>query len=444
MKRSYKYSERDYAFGQTMMSLRTTLDMTQVDLAVFLGVSRRAVQGWEGGISYPKLEHLKQFVELCLQRAAFPAGREEEEIRALWRASQQKVRFDETWLHTLVNPPPPLPLFPETTIPAASTAFSAATTASLAGEPAPAFPRVDWVGALDVSHFRGREVERAELFQWMVQDRCRVIVLLGMGGIGKSSLVSLLGQQLAPQFDAVLWRSVRDAPSCDELVADCITFFSEAPPAEFPASLEHRINQLLGRMQARHCLLVLDNLETLLQEGDREGKYLPGYQGYGRLIQRLGESAHASCVLVTSREKPREIEVLEGSRSSVRTLRLAGLDEPAAQELLADKGLVGTASDWGQLVRTYAGNPLALKIVAQAIADLFGGNITQFLQEGELIFNGVRAVLHQQVERLTPLEQVLLTWLAILREWTALDTLLRMLLPRALRTQVLEALESLR
>jgi len=101
---------------------------------------------------------------------------------------------------------------------------------------------------------------------------------------------------------------------------------------------------------------VLDNLETLLQEGDHEGNYLPGYEGYGRLIKRLGESAHASCVLLTSREKPREIEALEGSRSPVRTLRLTGLDESAARELLADKGLVGTADDWRQLITTYAGN----------------------------------------------------------------------------------------
>ncbi len=113
---------------------------------------------------------------------------------------------------------------------------------------------------------------------------------------------------------------------------------------------------MLGRLQALRCLLVLDNLETLLQEGDHEGNYLPGYEGYGRLIKRLGESAHASCVLLTSREKPREIEALEGSRSPVRTLRLTGLDESAARELLADKGLVGTADDWRQLVTTYAGN----------------------------------------------------------------------------------------
>ena len=118
----------------------------------------------------------------------------------------------------------------------------------------------------------------------------------------------------------MLWRSVRDAPSCEELVADCITFFSETPPAEFPASLEQRITQLVVRLQASRCLLVLDNLESLLESGDQAGGYLPGYEGYGRLIQRLGESAHQSCVLLTSREKPKEIEPLEGTRSPVRSL----------------------------------------------------------------------------------------------------------------------------
>jgi len=81
MKRSLKYGERDYSFGQVMVTLRTAIGMTQVELAEFLGVSRRAVQGWEGGISYPKDEHLKQFIELCARRRAFPAGREADAIR---------------------------------------------------------------------------------------------------------------------------------------------------------------------------------------------------------------------------------------------------------------------------------------------------------------------------------------------------------------------------
>jgi WD40 repeat protein len=388
-----------------------------------------------------------------VQQHVFTPEREEEEIRALWKTARQRVLLDEKWLAAVLARPPAQPASVEE---ASATAVVQAPPAPVQLSPlaetpvAPAFAglaassRVDWVGALDVSHFSGREVEVAELSQWIVQERCRLIALLGMGGIGKSMLASLLGSRLAPQFEAVLWRSLRDAPSCEELVADCLTFFSETPPISFPASLEQRINQLVARLQTSRCLLVLDNLETLLVSGDPEGNYLPGYQGYGRFIQRLAESAHQSCVLLTSRERPREIEPLEGAHSPVRSLRLVGLDEQAARVLLADKELGGTPAGWQRLVAGYAGNPLALKIVAQAVSDLFAGDLDRFLQEGELVFDGVRPVLRQQVGRLSTLESLLLYWLAVLREWTPLDTLAQVLHPQVLRAQLLEALEALR
>jgi transcriptional regulator with XRE-family HTH domain len=426
------YRERDYAFAQLVLTLRTAIGLTQTGLAERLGASRRAVAEWEGGLSYPKAERLKELIALGMHQQAFAAGREEEEIRALWKAAHQKVLLDDAWLRDLLASARPVQLSPPAGMPAAHEGV----------EPA-AFTHVDLVEALDVSHFAGREVEVAELTQWIVQEQCRLVTLLGMGGIGKSMLASLLGQRLAPHFEAVLWRSLRDAPSCEELVADCITFFSETPPADFPSSLEQRITQLVARLRASRCLLVLDNLETLLASGDPEGNYLPGYEGYGRLIERLAESAHQSCVLLTSRERPREIEALEGTRSPVRSLRLLGMDDQIARVLLADKGLSGTLAAWQCLVAGYAGNPLALKIVAQAISDLFDGDLDRFLQEGELIFNGVRPLLRQQVGRLSPLEHLLLTWLAVLREWTPLDTLVQVLHPRVLRAQVLEALEAL-
>jgi transcriptional regulator with XRE-family HTH domain len=83
MKRSL-YGERDYAFGQMMLTLRAHISLTQAGLAELLGVSRRAVAEWEAGSAYPKAEHLKQVIALGVQQQAFPTGREAEQIRALW------------------------------------------------------------------------------------------------------------------------------------------------------------------------------------------------------------------------------------------------------------------------------------------------------------------------------------------------------------------------
>ena len=50
MKR-YSYRERDYAFGQAMMTLRTSIGLTQAGLADLLGVSRRAdARGYRLGV----------------------------------------------------------------------------------------------------------------------------------------------------------------------------------------------------------------------------------------------------------------------------------------------------------------------------------------------------------------------------------------------------------
>src|SRR5438105_9187585 len=96
-----------------MLTLRTNIGLTQAGLGDRLGVSRRAVAEWEAGSSYPKAERLKQLITLGVRASAFPAGREEEEIRALWRAARQKVVLDEAWLHDLVAPPVPVQLFPQ-------------------------------------------------------------------------------------------------------------------------------------------------------------------------------------------------------------------------------------------------------------------------------------------------------------------------------------------
>src|SRR5258708_12866653 len=103
------YGEREYAFGQRILTLRTQIGLTQTGLAELLHVSRRAVTEWEAGSSYPKAHHLQRLIALGVQQQAFPAGREAEEIRALWHAAHQKLLLDEAWLAALLGQTRPAP-----------------------------------------------------------------------------------------------------------------------------------------------------------------------------------------------------------------------------------------------------------------------------------------------------------------------------------------------
>ncbi len=62
----HSYREYDYSFGQTMLRLRTSLRLTQAGLADLLGVSRRAIGEWEGGLNYPKPEQLQHVLGLSV------------------------------------------------------------------------------------------------------------------------------------------------------------------------------------------------------------------------------------------------------------------------------------------------------------------------------------------------------------------------------------------
>src|SRR2546429_9164934 len=83
--KSYSYRERDYGFGQLILTLRTRIGLTQEGLGERLGVSRRAVGHWGAGLNYPDIEHLQAFIALGVQQGSFPARQEGEEIRGLLR-----------------------------------------------------------------------------------------------------------------------------------------------------------------------------------------------------------------------------------------------------------------------------------------------------------------------------------------------------------------------
>ena len=275
--------------------------------------------------------------------------------------------------------------------------------------------RPDWGDAPDIANFYGRVAEQTQLAQWLGQDHCRLVTIIGMGGMGKTALAARLSKQIVDQFEFVIWRSLVNAPPLANILQAWVKFFNGQQLANWPADLDAQLGLVFEQLRRLRCLLVLDNVESIMQGGDRAGHYRVGYEDYGQLFKRLGESDHRSTLLLTSREQPRECARLQADTPRVRSLALTGLDATIGGELLTQRGLIGPRESTDALVTRYSGNPLALKLVAQTIQDVFDGDIHAFLSDETPIFDDIRDVLDQQFARLSPLERDILLWLAIER-----------------------------
>jgi hypothetical protein len=326
----------------------------------------------------------------------------------------------------------------------------------------------DWEESIDTSFFFGRIEEISILKQWIRQDKCRLVSILGMGGMGKTALTAQAVEHLKGDFDYVIWRSVRHLPSLDQLLTGILQVFSTARENDLTENTNSRINRLLAYLKKHRCLLIIDNYESLIcsskniehkfrsppapfpcQEGLGElglsiGQYLPDYEEYAQLLRRIGEERHQSCLLLTSREKPTGLDAKEGENLLIRSLNLKGLGVPEAQAIFQTIGLSLSESAGKQMVQRYSSNPLALKTAAAVIRSLFDRDVKEFLSQDTLIFSEIANLLNQQLERLSSLEWQIIDRLIVYREGVSLEQLQNDIDRSISKLQLLEALKALK
>ncbi|MUL35113.1 NB-ARC domain-containing protein [Gloeocapsopsis dulcis] len=301
-------------------------------------------------------------------------------------------------------------------------------------------PKQDWGEAIDAKIFYGRNQELRSLQQWIVADQCRVVALLGMGGVGKTALSVKIAEQVQEHFQYVIWRSLIHAPCIEDILEQLLQFF--ATESIHSAKDTHdKISQLLQYLRTFRCLIVLDGFEAILDTGDRSFKYIEGYQGYAELIRRLGESPHQSCLVFTSREQPSEIAAIQGTALPVRVLKLTGLSITEVASILKVKGLVNFSEEECHfLVDCYSGNPLFIKIAATVIQDVFANNIAKLRAQGNILFSEMREVIAQQLSRLSVLEEQVLYWLTLNPQSNLVSNLQREIPLDASNLEILEAI----
>jgi hypothetical protein len=268
----------------------------------------------------------------------------------------------------------------------------------------------NWGEAPDVPVFYGRTAELMELEKWLVLERCRLVALLGMGGIGKTALSVRLAEGVVGKFECLVWRSLRHAPSLQAILKDLIECLSGDYSTDLSNNVDVLMSTLLQILRQRRVLLFLDGWDTLLG-GESVGCYQPGYEKYGVFLKRIAQERHESCLVITSREKPETVTFFEGEILPVRAWKLVGLGE-ASNDILRAKGLVYAAREWKQLIQIYRGNPLALNIVASVIKDLFNGSVRDFLIANTIVLDRFETILNESVRSLSKIELEILCCLA--------------------------------
>lgn len=280
---------------------------------------------------------------------------------------------------------------------------------------------IDLGDAPEIFTFFDRTSELSTLENWITQEHTRLIALLGISGIGKTTLSLSLIDRIKTQFDYVIYRSLRFSPTLDATLTNLLQIFSQQ--SEIPQNIETKIAHILDYLRKYRCLIVLDDVQMLFSSGQLAGQYKTGYEDYQLFFKLIAEVCHQSCLSLNSWEKPREIARLSKEYHPVRCFVLGSLGV-AAKEILNSQKL-SDEETWSTLIDIYQGNPLWLEFTATLIQDLFGGRVSEFLQcEMPILDESLQFQLSQPFGRLTPAELAVMVHLANQPEPVAVSQIL--------------------
>ena len=260
------------AFGRWLKRLHAQHDFTQESLAEAAYCSVQAIRSFENGKRRPSLEMAERLAEVL----QVPADQQEDFIRLARRATVAPP------LEELTATPPPVPPQPMT--------------------PSPL--RV----AATLTRLIGRQAECAILRRLLVDEQRRLVTLFGLGGSGKTQLALHVAHELQAEFT----HGAAFVPLTPILnAADLPAAIAEAVGVQLPGNVDPT-EQLVHALQGHTFLLVLDNFEHLLAEGDEAAEKVAD------LLQKL-PGLH---MLITSRERLR--------LASEHLFDLSGLSVPGA------------------------------------------------------------------------------------------------------------------
>lgn len=238
-----------------------------------------------------------------------------------------------------------------------------------------------------------------------IKSGFNAIVLYGMGGIGKSTLLRKViddcGVSQIAYFDL---RNKRDfCSTARDILQDVFQYRVEND--------KNLMNELLSKIKENNILIIFDNLESIMDEGKNSGKMLPDFYEYQQLAESVINITTSSTIIFSGRDKLK----LSSRSDKYNEYALTGFDEQKAKVFLAKYKLVGTDNDWTMFVKTYKGNPLSLKIIAEEIRSNYRSSLAEFLADPNMP-RELADLLEEQFNRFSLIEKNILFILAVERE----------------------------
>jgi Cdc6-like AAA superfamily ATPase len=247
-----------------------------------------------------------------------------------------------------------------------------------------------------IAHFCDRTTELQTLSHWLTTQNPRLISVLGLSGIGKTTLVKHFVDLNLQQFDLVIWKSIKLSPSLDTIITDIFALINPEP-----IQPDNKLTQLFNLLRQQRCLIILDDVQELFTSG-LAGQYKTEYKDYKTFFTMVTEIEHQSTLILIAQEQCQEMLCLDEELYPVKCLELEELDNT---EILKILGLKDEES-WLTLLNLYEGNPAYLKDVANLIKNIFLGKVSEFLTEDSLILTeNMKSRFNELFERLSAIEQ---------------------------------------
>lgn len=272
----------------------------------------------------------------------------------------------------------------------------------------------NWTTAPDIQHFVGREQELDTLSSWSYESDCRLIVVSGMTGVGKTTLVTEFANKIKAEFDYVIWFSLSQLPSLTELLNKYLKIINREHTTALdskPQELSFLLSEFIDCLRQQRILLVLDGLQYILKVNQTSVSYKDNFEGYGQFLRSVISTNHQSLLVTTSRVKPKLLEYY--SSNQVKFLNLQGFDNQITTKFLnvGNETLI-EEKEMLCLSSKLQNNPQLLKIANNHLDMISEDDIEQTIDDLSLL-EAIGDLLEQELSYLSNLDRELIYWLAI-------------------------------